>query len=216
MPTNQTDISSKSGVTYDLFGVTCHSGGGPHSGHYFSFIRAGDGSWHEMNDSDVSKCSLKTALSQQGAYLLSYVRSKGAALASAIQAPKASTSVNKPFVRENPVASSSKSTLPSPFSIDRPAHPSPGAVQKRKRELSEEAEEEEEEQKHLHVQIPRVYGSPQKRKKDSHNRGKASFTGRHPEHKHSSNARKHGPPNPFGFVGGANKKSGVVRRMKPR
>ncbi|KAI8929845.1 hypothetical protein BC831DRAFT_442317 [Entophlyctis helioformis] len=57
---------------YDLFAVLVHSGSSCHSGHYFSFVKAPDGNWYCMNDSQVRPVSEKTVLSQS-AYMLFYV-----------------------------------------------------------------------------------------------------------------------------------------------
>lgn len=60
--------------TYRLYAVVCHSGSGPHSGHYFAHVRSGAGRWHCMNDSSVSNTDVQTALQQRNAYLLFYER----------------------------------------------------------------------------------------------------------------------------------------------
>lgn len=59
---------------YRLYAVVCHSGGGPHSGHYFAHVRAANGDWHNMNDSSVSNSSTQSALGLRNAYLLFYER----------------------------------------------------------------------------------------------------------------------------------------------
>ncbi|KAL1662354.1 hypothetical protein GGF50DRAFT_59157, partial [Schizophyllum commune] len=61
------------GPRYSLYGVICHSGSGPNSGHYFSFVKSKQGRWYEMNDESVTPCSkpypmLKTA------YMLMYIQ----------------------------------------------------------------------------------------------------------------------------------------------
>lgn len=225
-------LTSQAGLTYELFGVTCHSGGGPHSGHYYSYVKSGNGNWFEANDSDVSKCSEQSVLNHKNAYLLSYVRSKGSALANAINAPTQSQkapSLNKPFVRENAQASSSKlasppspsTVIPSPLA--RPAHPSPGAMQKRKREESEEEEDEEDEEEHYQVKVPRaVSESPRKRRKDKRMHERANFAASPGSHSHQKERKGHKgkTPNPFGFVGqqqrGQQRQKGVVKRMQRR
>jgi hypothetical protein len=42
------------------------------SGHYFSYIKAANDVWYEMNDSHVSQTNLQRALNQQSAYILFY------------------------------------------------------------------------------------------------------------------------------------------------
>ncbi len=59
---------------YDLYAVLVHSGHSTHSGHYYSYVKAPNGGWYEMNDSYVGQVGLKTVLRQQ-AYLLFYKKS---------------------------------------------------------------------------------------------------------------------------------------------
>ena len=59
---------------YRLYAVICHSGSGPHSGHYFAHVRSGTGRWHCMNDSSVSDIQPSAALSARNAYMLFYER----------------------------------------------------------------------------------------------------------------------------------------------
>jgi len=33
------------GPTYSLYGVICHAGGGPNSGHYYAFVKGGGDLW---------------------------------------------------------------------------------------------------------------------------------------------------------------------------
>eukprot|EP00943_MAST-04B_sp_MAST-4B-sp1_P006666 g6666.t1 len=56
---------------YDLYGVLVHAGNYTTSGHYYSFIKASNGAWYEMNDSSIQQVGVKTALNQQ-AYILFY------------------------------------------------------------------------------------------------------------------------------------------------
>ncbi|KAJ3192731.1 Ubiquitin carboxyl-terminal hydrolase 42, partial [Irineochytrium annulatum] len=62
---------NKAAGTYTLIGVLVHSGHGIHSGHYFSYIKASNGLWYLMNDSEVRQVSQKTVLDQK-AYMLFY------------------------------------------------------------------------------------------------------------------------------------------------
>jgi hypothetical protein len=59
---------------YSLYGVLVHSGYSCHSGHYFSFVKAGNGFWYEMNDSSVSQASLGRVLNHPCAYMLFYIQ----------------------------------------------------------------------------------------------------------------------------------------------
>lgn len=60
--------------TYRLYAVVCHSGHGPHSGHYFANVRAGNGKWLVMNDSSTHEVPASGACNQRNAYLLFYER----------------------------------------------------------------------------------------------------------------------------------------------
>ncbi len=56
---------------YDLYGVLVHAGSYASSGHYYSFVKASNGAWYEMNDSSIQQVGVKRALNQQ-AYILFY------------------------------------------------------------------------------------------------------------------------------------------------
>jgi len=71
------------GPSYSLYGVICHAGNGPNSGHYYAHVKDGGGSWYEMNDESVTRL-IVPPLSLKNAYILFYVRDKGQALESAI------------------------------------------------------------------------------------------------------------------------------------
>ena len=44
---------------YSLYGVLVHSGHSVHSGHYFAFVKAPNGLWHQQDDDRVSQvCQL--------------------------------------------------------------------------------------------------------------------------------------------------------------
>jgi ubiquitin carboxyl-terminal hydrolase 36/42 len=71
-------------VLYDLYAVLVHHGHSLHSGHYVSFVKAGNGIWHHCDDHRVAQISERMVEGQQ-AYILFYVRRqpKGAKLAAA-------------------------------------------------------------------------------------------------------------------------------------
>ena len=71
------------GPSYSLYGVICHAGGGPNSGHYYAHIKDSLGAWYEMNDESVTRLGTPP-LSLKNAYVLFYTRDKGQALESAI------------------------------------------------------------------------------------------------------------------------------------
>ncbi|XP_036032904.1 ubiquitin carboxyl-terminal hydrolase 17-like protein 6 [Onychomys torridus] len=58
---------------YALYAVLVHAGVTCHCGHYFSYVRAGNGKWYRMDDSQVDGCDVTSVLSQP-AYVLFYVR----------------------------------------------------------------------------------------------------------------------------------------------
>ncbi|KAM4815304.1 LOW QUALITY PROTEIN: uncharacterized protein RHO17_005089, partial [Thomomys bottae] len=58
-------------LVYDLYAVLVHAGWSSHSGHYFSYIKAGNGQWYKMDDAKVSTCAVSSVLSQP-AYVLFY------------------------------------------------------------------------------------------------------------------------------------------------
>ncbi|KAJ7072734.1 hypothetical protein C8F01DRAFT_972368, partial [Mycena amicta] len=66
------------GPNYSLYGVICHAGSGPNSGHYYAFVKSGSGQWTEMNDEMVTNVQTPTDL--ENAYILFYLREKGQAL----------------------------------------------------------------------------------------------------------------------------------------
>ncbi|XP_076856355.1 ubiquitin carboxyl-terminal hydrolase 42 [Brachyhypopomus gauderio] len=59
---------------YGLYAVLVHSGFSCHAGHYYCYVKSGNGQWYEMNDASVSVSDIRSVLNQQ-AYLLFYIRS---------------------------------------------------------------------------------------------------------------------------------------------
>jgi ubiquitin carboxyl-terminal hydrolase 36/42 len=70
------------GPSYSLYGVICHAGSGPNSGHYYGFVKSANGQWYEMNDESVSPSRAPVGL--KSAYMLFYIRDKGQALEAAV------------------------------------------------------------------------------------------------------------------------------------
>ncbi|KAJ3332931.1 Ubiquitin carboxyl-terminal hydrolase 36 [Blyttiomyces sp. JEL0837] len=62
-------------TTYQLYGVLVHAGHSCNSGHYYSYVKAPNGLWYCMNDSDVRQVSLQSVLDQT-AYILFYSSNK--------------------------------------------------------------------------------------------------------------------------------------------
>ncbi|XP_014935634.3 ubiquitin carboxyl-terminal hydrolase 17-like protein 13 [Acinonyx jubatus] len=60
-------------LTYVLYAVLVHAGWNCHSGHYFCYIKAGNGQWYKMDDAKVTASDATSALSQH-AYVLFYIQ----------------------------------------------------------------------------------------------------------------------------------------------
>ncbi|KAK7470379.1 hypothetical protein VKT23_001806 [Stygiomarasmius scandens] len=71
------------GGTYSLYAVICHAGGGPHSGHYYAYVKSKEQRWYEMNDESVT-VSPTPPVRLRNAYILFYIRNKGQMLQSAV------------------------------------------------------------------------------------------------------------------------------------
>uniref|UniRef100_A0A8D2AUU4 USP domain-containing protein n=1 Tax=Sciurus vulgaris TaxID=55149 RepID=A0A8D2AUU4_SCIVU len=56
-----------------LYAVLVHAGVSCHSGHYYCYIKAGNGQWYKMDDAKVVACDITCVLSQC-AYILFYVQ----------------------------------------------------------------------------------------------------------------------------------------------
>jgi len=56
---------------YHLYGVLVHAGHSLNSGHYYSYVKAANGSWYCCDDCSVSPSSIQTVLNQK-AYILFY------------------------------------------------------------------------------------------------------------------------------------------------
>lgn len=90
--TIQCSGETPSNVDYDLIGLITHLGGSMHSGHYVAFVKAANGQWYEMDDSDISQVSIARVLQQQ-AYILFYARrSTTTSTSSSTTSPTASSS----------------------------------------------------------------------------------------------------------------------------
>lgn len=63
------------GPSYSLYGVICHAGGGPNSGHYFAYVQSRDNRWWEMNDESVT-LARGVPVGTKNAYILFYQRNK--------------------------------------------------------------------------------------------------------------------------------------------
>lgn len=90
---------SQGGAKYKLYAVVCHSGGGPHSGHYTARSVSTDGRWHSFDDNYVAMIGngQRAPLGLKDAYVLFYQRDAKANLASAIAGSSGSNKVKNPF-----------------------------------------------------------------------------------------------------------------------
>ncbi|KAI8614735.1 hypothetical protein BC830DRAFT_358108 [Chytriomyces sp. MP71] len=62
---------TKEDKIYHLYGVLVHSGHSCNSGHYYSYVKAPNGTWYIKNDSEVRQVGLGKVL-EQNAYMLFY------------------------------------------------------------------------------------------------------------------------------------------------
>jgi ubiquitin carboxyl-terminal hydrolase 36/42 len=121
------------GPTYSLYGVICHAGGGPNSGHYFAYVKSRSGKWCEMNDESVTP-NVSTPVNLKNAYILFYLRDKGQGLDAAVNAtPQANgggivAGMKKRRVREEDEDAGVKVTKP----FIGPRMPSPVAAERSK------------------------------------------------------------------------------------
>ncbi|KAF9057931.1 hypothetical protein BJ165DRAFT_1521265 [Panaeolus papilionaceus] len=102
------------GPTYSLYGVICHAGGGPNSGHYFAYVKGKEGRWWEMNDESVSSSSIPT--DKRNAYVLFYIRNKGQSLEAAVRAPLSNGSSST--AQRNGLAAGMKKRVPRVIESD--------------------------------------------------------------------------------------------------
>ncbi|XP_076851384.1 uncharacterized protein LOC143526217 [Brachyhypopomus gauderio] len=58
---------------YGLYAVLVHSRFSCHAGHYYCYVKSGNGQWYKMNDASVTVSDIQSVLNQQ-AYLLFYIR----------------------------------------------------------------------------------------------------------------------------------------------
>ena len=70
-------MSEKEGgeVGYDLYAVLVHQGSTMMHGHYYSYVKAANGRWYQMNDESVREVEVREVL-QQKAYILFYAKKK--------------------------------------------------------------------------------------------------------------------------------------------
>lgn len=63
-------------LDYALYAVLVHVGLRCQAGHYFCYVKAGNGHWYKMDDAKVTACDI-TCVLNQSAYVLFYVRKSG-------------------------------------------------------------------------------------------------------------------------------------------
>ncbi|WFD22350.1 ubiquitinyl hydrolase 1 [Malassezia equina] len=89
-------------TTYRLYAIVHHYGSGPHVGHYVASVRAADGQWLRMDDSDVSPLG-RCPLDDPSAYVLFYLREPSTGAPEKASTVRASGPPS-PAKREAPVA----------------------------------------------------------------------------------------------------------------
>lgn len=150
---------------YDLYGVLVHLGSSVHSGHYYCFVRAGNGLWNKCDDAHVGQTSERNVLAQQ-AYILFYVRRDSRlppdALRKAAKAAAKAAAAGKPakVVAAVPEASQHVPTVSQkpaqPASTEKPEEQEDVQPKKKPKLLSTKAELEAPASKALSVEVPRA------------------------------------------------------------
>ena len=142
--------SGQFGPSYSLYGVTCHAGGGPNSGHYYSFVKSKEGRWWEMNDELIQMTGKAT--DKKNAYMLFYIQDKGQSLEAVMKVPSVNNTLSsatpmkngltagmkKRFSREGGGDDEDKGVkvsppfigplIPSPVAVENDTHPDPQAL----------------------------------------------------------------------------------------
>jgi ubiquitin carboxyl-terminal hydrolase 36/42 len=96
------------GPSYSLYGVICHAGGGPNSGHYFAFIKSRTGRWYEMND-DLVTLERSPPLNRKTAYILFYIQNQALPVhSSPVQQPDSPTDTSVSITKQNIIANMKK------------------------------------------------------------------------------------------------------------
>ena len=98
--------SGQFGPSYSLYGVTCHAGGGPNSGHYYSFVKSREGRWWEMNDELIQMTGKAT--DKKNAYMLFYIQDKGQGLEAATRIPPSNNTLSPTAPMKNGLAAGMK------------------------------------------------------------------------------------------------------------
>jgi ubiquitin carboxyl-terminal hydrolase 36/42 len=98
--------SGQFGPSYSLYGVTCHAGGGPNSGHYYSFVKSREGRWWEMNDELIQMTGKAT--DKKNAYMLFYIQDKGQGLEAAMRIPPSNNTLSPAAPMKNGLAAGMK------------------------------------------------------------------------------------------------------------
>ena len=108
--------SGQFGPSYSLYGVTCHAGGGPNSGHYYSFVKCKEGRWWEMNDEMIQMTGKAT--DKKNAYMLFYIQDKGQSLEAAIKVSSHSHTLSPATPMKNGLAAGMKKRFQKDGSVD--------------------------------------------------------------------------------------------------
>jgi len=108
--------SGQFGATYSLYGVTCHAGGGPNSGHYYAFVKSREGRWWEMNDEIIQMAGKAT--DKKNAYMLFYIQEKGQGLEAVMKAQSTNHTLSSAAPTKVGLAVGMKKRIPKDAGVD--------------------------------------------------------------------------------------------------
>jgi len=119
--------SGQFGPSYSLYGVICHAGGGPNSGHYYSFVKSKEGRWWEMNDELIQMTGKAT--DKKNAYMLFYIQDKGQGLEAVMKAPSSNNTLSSATSMKNGLAAGMKKRLQKDDDEDKGVKVSPPFIE---------------------------------------------------------------------------------------
>jgi len=108
--------SGQFGPSYSLYGVTCHAGGGPNSGHYYAFVKSREGRWWEMNDEMIQVTGKAT--DKKNAYMLFYIQNKGQGLEAAMKVSSNNHTLSSAAPMKNGLAAGMKKRIQKDPGVD--------------------------------------------------------------------------------------------------
>lgn len=119
--------SGQFGPSYSLYGVTCHAGGGPNSGHYYSFVKSKEGRWWEMNDEVIQMTGKAT--DKKNAYMLFYIQDKGQGLEAVMKIPSSNNTLSSATPMKNGLAAGMKKRFQKDDDEDKGVKVSPPFIE---------------------------------------------------------------------------------------